>query len=78
MSERHLPVNFNFPDWSRSGFSSLKRGGSLETMLFVWLALVSPDFASSSVWWNRDVPDWPLQTGKDSASASVERKKAQV
>lgn len=53
--------------------SSLNRGGSLETRPFVWSPLVSPDVASSSEWFNKDVPDWPLQTGRDSASASVER-----
>lgn len=71
----HLPVNLNFPDWSRSGFSSLNSGGSLETRPFIWLSLVSPGVASSSEWFNKDIPDWPLQTGRDSASASVERKK---
>lgn len=60
---RHLPVNLNFPEWSRSGFSSLNRGGSLETSPFIWSPLVSPDAASSSEGFNEDVPDWPLQTG---------------
>lgn len=55
--------------------SSLSRGGSLDATPFSWSGHVSPDPASSLEWLNKDVPDWPLQTGRDAASVSVERKK---
>lgn len=53
--------------------SSFSRGGSLDATPFIWSGHASPDPASSLEWLNKDVPDWPLQTGKDSASVSVER-----
>lgn len=54
--------------------SSLSRGGSLVATPFSWSGHVSADPPASSVeWLNKDVPDWPLQTGSDSAPVSVER-----
>lgn len=58
--------------------SSFSRGGSLDATPFIWSGHASPDPASSLEWLNKDVPDWPLQTGKDSASVSVERFKKKL
>lgn len=56
--------------------SSLSRGGSLDVTPFTWSGHVSPASASSLEWFSKDVSDWPLQTGNDSASVSVERCKS--
>lgn len=51
--------------------SSLRRGGSFDATPFTWSGHVSPEPASSSVeWLNKDVPDWPLQTSRESALGS--------
>lgn len=56
--------------------SSRSRGGSLDVTPLNWSGHVSPDSASSLEWLNKDVPDCPLQTGKDSSSVSAERYKS--